>query len=73
MEKFIIGTDVGGTTFSSTLFDNSLHPIKKSSKELINNFNSTHHLLEGISKQINKLIDKDQIGSMEKKKQEGYF
>ena len=64
MEQFIIGTDIGGTTFSSTLFDDSLNPIKKSSKELINKFNSTNHLLDGISKQINKLIDKNQIGNI---------
>ena len=64
MAQFIIGTDIGGTTFSSTLFDDSLNPIKKSNKELINKFDSTDHLLDGISKQINKLIDKNQIGDM---------
>ena len=39
MSRFIIGIDIGGTTYSSTLFDEKLNPIKSSDKDLIENFN----------------------------------
>ena len=41
MSKKIIGIDIGGTTFSSSLFDEDLNVIKTSQKELISNINST--------------------------------
>ena len=64
MSQFIIGIDIGGTTYSSTLFDEKLNPIKNSDKDLIENFNSTDHLLDAISNQINSLINKNLIGNI---------
>ena len=64
MSPFIIGIDIGGTTYSSTLFDEKLNSIKSSDKGLIENFNSTDHFLDAISNQINSLIDKDLIGNI---------
>ena len=55
MSKKIIGMDIGGTTFSSSLFDEDLNIIKTSPKELISNISSTSELLNCLVKQINSL------------------
>jgi len=64
MNQFIVGIDIGGTTYSSTLFDEELNPVESSGKGLIESFNSTDHFLDGISNQINSLINKDRAGNI---------
>lgn len=59
MSQKIIGADIGGTTFSSTLFDGNMSPTKKSKKENISSIDSTSNLLEAISQQINNLVETD--------------
>ncbi|NQU68785.1 MAG: ROK family protein [Candidatus Marinimicrobia bacterium] len=49
---FIVGTDIGGTTFSSVLYDTALNTIEYSPKELIANFITTEGLISGICDQI---------------------
>ena len=58
MSKYIIGTDIGGTTYSSSLFDDKLNLIDKSKKQLISNSPTTKLLLESLVKQISNLIKK---------------
>ena len=60
MQKYIIGVDIGGTTYSSNLFDYDLNSIKNTDKGLIEKFSSTNELLDGISNQINSLINECQ-------------
>ena len=62
MSKKIIGIDIGGTTFSSSLFDEDLNIIKTSPKELISNINSTRDLLDYLAKQVNKFNCNELIG-----------
>ena len=49
---FLIGTDIGGTTFSSALFTEKLELISISDKNNIANFKSTEALLNGITKSM---------------------
>ncbi len=61
MKSVFIGTDIGGTTFSSSLFDANLNLLRSSPKGLINDFNSGDELILGIGNQINTLAGKDLI------------
>ena len=65
MSRYIVGIDIGGTTFSSVLFDNEINIIKISEKKLISQVNSTDHLFESLSKQINNLIEIDATGNIQ--------
>ena len=56
MSQNIIGVDIGGTTYSSTLFNNELNDIQKSKKQLIADCPSTIFFLESLSEQILNLI-----------------
>ena len=56
MSQNIIGVDIGGTTYSSTLFNNKLNEICKSEKHLIAQCSSKSSFLELLSKQILGLI-----------------
>ena len=64
MNEFIIGIDIGGTTYSSALFDGNFDLVKASEKNLISDINSTDHFLKKISKQITGMIDKNFIGNV---------
>ena len=55
MGKKIIGMDVGGTTFSSALFDENLNLLASSDKRLISEIDSTSSLIDELSIQINLL------------------
>ena len=55
MSKKIIGMDIGGTTFSSALFDENLNLLESSGKKLISEINSTSILINELSNQINEL------------------
>lgn len=59
--KYLIGTDIGGTTFSSALFNEKYELILISSKNNISDYKTTDELLEGISAQIKKLADENLI------------
>lgn len=64
MSKYIIGIDIGGTTYSSTLFDDTLDVIHESKKQLISSYPSTELLLKSIASDILNLIkdyNKDNI------------
>ena len=62
MGKKIIGIDIGGTTFSSALFDENLDIIKTSEKQLISEIDSTNSLLLALSEQINAFDDGEIAG-----------
>jgi glucokinase len=55
--KYLIGTDIGGTTFSSALFNDSYQLISVSPPNNISNYNSTEKLVNAICFQVNELID----------------
>ena len=55
MGKKIIGMDVGGTTFSSALFDENLNLLASSDKRLISEIDSASSLIDELSSQINSL------------------
>ena len=52
MKEYIVGVDIGGTTFSSVLFNDNLDVIDVSEKEFISELESTNQLLDAISNQI---------------------
>ena len=54
--NYIIGVDIGGTTYSSTCFDINGNVIENSSTALICSSNSTESLLDSISSQIKSLF-----------------
>jgi len=53
--KYLIGTDIGGTTFSSALFNEKYELKLISPKNNISDYKTTDELLDGISAQIKKL------------------
>ena len=55
MSKKIIGMDIGGTTFSSALFDENLNLLASSDKRMISEIGSTMGLIDALSNQINEL------------------
>jgi glucokinase len=62
--SYLIGTDIGGTTFSTALFDAHLKLISTSAKGHIRDFNTQKELLDGIALQIEQLIkDRQVIGA----------
>ena len=61
MKEYIVGVDIGGTTFSSVLFNDNLDVIDVSKKEFISELESTNQLLDAISNQI-KTFKKDITG-----------
>jgi len=62
MNKKVIGMDIGGTTFSSSLFDENLNVIKTSPKELISNISSTSDLIKRLVEQVNSFNCIELIG-----------
>jgi len=52
MKRYIVGVDIGGTTFSSALFNEDLDVLKISQKKLISEVSSTEELLSLLSNQI---------------------
>ena len=59
--KFYIGTDIGGTTFSSSLFNHNHELVSKSSKNYIKNYDNQNDLLNSITDQITKLTNNKSI------------
>ena len=65
MKKYnYIGTDIGGTTFTSALYDHERNQILKSKKEYISNYSSTLNLINGISNQINDITQNNLIAGI---------
>ena len=62
MSKKIMGMGIGGTTFSSSLFDDDLNIIKTSQKEFISNISSTNKLLDSLVEQVNNFECDELIG-----------
>ena len=60
--KYLIGCDIGGTTFSSSLFDKNLGKITTSSKESVNPDDDTDILLNKIKNQILSLLSNTNKG-----------
>ena len=59
--NYIIGVDIGGTTYSSTCFDINGNVIENSSTALICSSNSTENLLDNISNQIKGLFKERKV------------
>ena len=51
-KRYIIGVDIGGTTFSSSVFDQTLNLVHTSQVDNISKFDNQSLLLDGIAKQI---------------------
>ena len=58
MNNRIISLDIGGTTFSSYLIDESLNILSKSSIDKIHNYSNKKDLINGIENQILRLLNK---------------
>ena len=54
-DAFYIGTDIGGTTFSSAIFDHDLNLIKTSEKGHISDFSKSSSLLDAVANQIKSI------------------
>ena len=57
MSQCTIGLDIGGTTYSSSLFDEKLNIIYKSKKELISDSPTIELLLDSLCKQLSHILD----------------
>ena len=55
--KYIISTDVGGTTFKSAIFSDSLNQIAISEKDKIRHYDSREEVVNAMVSQINLLLD----------------
>ena len=62
--EYLVGCDIGGTTFSSSLFDENLTKVAGSKKELISSQDSANEFFDSIKNQILNLlkdIDKNHV------------
>ena len=57
MNEYIIGIDIGGTTYSSALFNSKLELVSKSKKELTSVLLSAESFLESLTDQVKSLIN----------------
>ena len=55
--KYIISIDIGGTTFNSGIFTDSLNQVAISEKDKIRFYKSKNDVVNAIVKQVNNLID----------------
>ena len=62
--KYIAAIDIGGTTFNSGIFSESLDLIELSDKNKIRHYNGKNEVVEAIIDQINDLIKKNNIKKM---------
>ena len=60
-KKYILATDIGGTTYTSALFDSNLNLIDKISKKRINAINSSLELYETLLSDYNRLCNKENV------------
>lgn len=55
--KYIVSIDIGGTTFNSGIFTDSLNQVAISDKDKIRFYKSKNDVVNAIVKQVNNLID----------------
>jgi glucokinase len=55
--KYIVSIDIGGTTFNSGIFTDSLNQVALSKKDKIRFYKSKNDVVDAIVKQVNDLID----------------
>ena len=55
--KYIVSIDIGGTTFNSGIFTDSLNQVAISEKDKIRFYKSKNDVVNAIVKQVNNLID----------------
>ncbi|MBT3251087.1 MAG: ROK family protein [Candidatus Marinimicrobia bacterium] len=66
---YIVGADIGGTTFTSAIFDSNLKCLDTSEKENVENHQASEDLLKALCNQIRQLaksndIDMNEIGGI---------
>ena len=59
--KYIVAIDIGGTTFNSGIFSESLNQIALSEKDKIRHYKNKEDVINGILSQVNKLIIENNI------------
>ena len=59
--KYIIAIDIGGSTFRSGLFSDSIMPIDISDQDKIRYYNDKNSVRDAIIEQVNRLIEKNKI------------
>ncbi len=59
--KYIIAIDIGGSTFRSGLFSDSIMPIDISDQDKIRYYNDKNSVRDAIIEQVNSLIEKNKI------------
>ena len=63
--KYIIAIDIGGTTFNTGIFTNSLKEIEVLKKDKIRYYDNKNEIIDAIINQINTLIIKNNINKMD--------
>ena len=61
--KYLLSTDIGGTTFVSGLFTDDLKFIDKTEKDKIRYYKDKKSVVKAIVEQINNLVKKNKINS----------
>ena len=59
--KYIIATDIGGTTFNTGIFSSSLEQIAISDKDKIRHYNNKNEVVNAIVGQISSIINENNI------------
>lgn len=59
--RYIIGSDIGGTTFTSAIFDSNLNCLGTSAKERVKDHQGSEELLNALCLQIEKLANSNRI------------
>ena len=59
--KYIITIDIGGTTFNTGIFSESLNEIVTSNKDKIRYYSNKDEVINAIIKQVNAIIDDNNI------------
>ena len=63
--KYILAIDIGGTTFKTGIFSDSLSLIKLSSEDKIRYYNGKKEIIHAIINQVNNLIEDNDIKEMD--------
>lgn len=61
MKDYILTMDIGGTTFTSTIFDNNLNQMAMSKESCINDYNRKSDLIAAFSDQLKNLYSEHNI------------
>ena len=61
MKDYILTMDIGGTTFTSAIFDNHLNQLASSNEAYINDYGSKSELISAFTKQLSKLYKNNNI------------